>query len=272
MTRSIRRIISVTLLFLAPGFVLAKPLLLPMDIPAEIQMCMDSGGCAVNSLSTSGYHGTNMFEYFDFTNNTTGKLIRYSLDSSYQVDQDVVTDFSGHVWLLAADSYDTTASIHDITLYLDQVAPAPMDIANDGDPNTIHLGLTTADLLAGSGLYRTILDSSLPRGFLEEGSLLTDGIPSPCLADGCGTEAFFSLAYLQYVDDGSSLSLMPWLDTSDTPATLYSQKSYFNTGDVFSDYYYEQVFSIQPIPLPAASWLFISGLFAVVAFVKRKVV
>ncbi|MDH5485329.1 MAG: hypothetical protein OEY43_08865 [Gammaproteobacteria bacterium] len=66
---------------------------------------------------------------------------------------------------------------------------------------------------------------------------MTDGIPPPCLADTCGTDALFNLVYLQYYDDGFGLSLMPSLNPLDSTSELYSQTAYYNTGDPFADYF-----------------------------------
>ena len=241
-------------------------------LPDDIQRCVDDGSCNVNQQSMSEYNNVSMYEYIDLASNTTSKLIRYSLVDAYQVDQDVMTDFSGYVWLKASDSFSATESTHDLTLYLDQSSPARLDMTYGAmqNPDVIHLGLTAADLLAGTAFTTSIVSSDYPSGYFEDGDLLSDAIPPPCLADYCGVDAFLHLVYLQYVDEGSSYSLLPWLNESDSNEVLYSQRSYFDSGDVTSDYYQEQVFSVQAVPLPAATWLFMSGLLALTGFIKRK--
>lgn len=239
------------------------------DLPLELQACVNSGECSVDNVSISNHDDTSMFNYTDLVSNTTSKLIRYSLINSYQDDNGVVDDFSGNVWLQAADNYDSNEAIHDFSLYLDQVSPAPFDMSFGSipDPDKIQLGLTSDDLLAGGGFVTSILDSSLPSGFFEEGALTSSWLPLPCLADGCGVEAIFNLVNLQYSTNGSMLSLIPSLNAADVRDVLYSHKSYFNDPD--NGFFQEQVFAVQAVPLPAAAWLFISGLIGLAGFSKR---
>lgn len=241
------------------------------DLPLELQACVNSGDCAVDNASISTHDDTSMFNYTDLVTNTTSKLIRYSLTNSHQDNNGVVDDFSGHVWLKAADNYDSNEAVHDLSLYMDQVSPVPFDMSFDPNfnPDIIQLGLTSVDLLAGSGFAISVLDSSLPAGFFEDGALQSSWLPSPCLADGCGIGAIFNLVNLQYSTSGSMLSLIPSLNAADVRDVLYSQESYFNSGDP-TDFFKEQVFAVQAVPLPAATWLFISGLIGLAGFLKRR--
>lgn len=270
MTKNISAIIFLSLFAVfsvnaMPGAVIIST----SDLPLELQACVNSGDCSVDSVSISSHDDTSMFNYTDLVNNTTSKLVRYSMINSYQDDNGVISDFSGNVWLQAADSFDSNDAIHTFSLFLDQVTPTPLDLSffSNPNPNVIQLGLTSADLLAGAGSITSILDSSLPSGFFESGSLQTSGV-LPCLADGCGIEAVFNLVNLQYSDSGSTLSLIPSLNAADVRDVLYSQKTYFNDPD--NGYFQEQVFAVQAVPLPATAWLFISGFIGLAGFMKRR--
>ena len=138
----------------------------------------------------------------------------------------------------------------------------------DGVPLSINLGLTTSDLINGGGYLSEYLDWDY--GVVTSGSLTTDGLPQLCLAIDCGMDALFNLVYLQYFSDGSTASLLPFLLADDSRGILYSQRHYYDDGDPSTSYYAEQVFAVQAVPVPAAAWLFGSGLIGLVGFARGK--
>ena len=84
----------------------------------------------------------------------------------------------------------------------------------------------------------------------------------PCLADTCEVGAEFNLINLAYVVSGSQAALT--LDLADTRKLLYSQFIGFEGERAFQYYY------VKPVPLPAAVWLFSSGLLGLFGITRRK--
>ncbi len=115
----------------------------------------------------------------------------------------------------------------------------------------------------------------------SDGHIIYSGTNEATLSNGLGGSSLFTISDL-------SLELsngIYWLSISNTvvPGTLTTYATTDRTGLVggacqydgrycFSTYY-ERVFSIYgtPVPLPAAFWLFASGLLCLTAF-KRKIV
>jgi len=233
----------------------------PFQLPTNIQACINNQTCAVNNVSLMDYNNASMFEYFDIANNSTGKLIKYNLISSSETIADVSTDFSGSIWLQTSDQYNLTKPTHDFTLYIDQISPIPSFFPAT---STINLSLTTTDLLNGRGFTSADFD-------INSGSLITDTLPILCAAEGCGNNAFFNLIYLKYISDGATASLLPFLNAEDKRSILYSQRSFFNTSDLSSfPFFEEHVFAVQAVPIPAAIWIFGSGLMGLISFAFRK--
>ncbi len=242
----------------------------PFELPSDIQACMSNATCAASTSSVMDYNNTSIFEYYDITNNVSGKLIRYELINSYQIQHDVVTSYNGAVWLQASDQYSLENSLHDFTLYLDNVTPIPTDMSYSGEPLKINIKLTASDLINGSGFISEYLDWD--NGVVTSGNLKTDGLPQLCLAIDCGLYASFNLIYLQYISDGSTATLLPYLNTDDTRGALYSQKHYYDdgSGDPFMSYYAEQAYTVQAVPVPVSAWLFVSGLIGLAGVVRCK--
>ena len=244
-------------------------------LPAEVRDCANTGSCLFGPggyTSLSDHNGASLFTYRDLSGATVTQkfLVRYALTDAYQISFDIVTDSSGYIWLGGDVQYDTSNPVHDFTLYVDQVSPLPRDLTNSGaDGSPIHLGLTSSDLLAGGASW-SIFAEELD-GFVvhESGSLITDGVTSSaslCLAGGCGADAHFNTVMLQFLDGGSTLNLLPALNTADFRSLLYQQRTYYDDGSgPFYNSYEEQWHSVQVVPIPPAAWLFVSGLALLLA-------
>ncbi|MFN2361111.1 MAG: VPLPA-CTERM sorting domain-containing protein [Marinobacter sp.] len=248
------------------------------ELPSDIQACIGSYEClpGPNSLtSLSDHQGASLFQYHEFNGNglTQKFLVRYTLTDAYQVSYDTVTQSSGYIWLGGKTQYSAASLTHDFTLYLDQVSPVPRDLydysGTYGAP--IHLGLNTTDLMAGGADWSIYAEEW--EGFVvhENGTLLTDGVTagSLCLAGGCGADAMFNTVFLQFMDSGATLDLLPMLNAADTRSTLYRQRSYYDSE--FWASYEEQVHSVQAVPIPGAGLLLMSGLAGLIGLRRCRI-
>lgn len=250
------------------------------DLPGDIQACVGNAECLLgpnNLTSISDHQGASLFQYHEVNGNdiTQKFLVRYTLTDAYQVSYDMVTQSSGYIWLGGNTQYSTAGLTHGFTLYLDQVSPLPRDLADfSGSYGTpIQLGLSTTDLLAGGAGWSIYAEDS--EGFVihESGALVTDGVTdaSLCLAGGCGADAIFNTVFLQFLDSGATLDLLPILNVTDTRSILYRQRSYYDDGnEEFWASYEEQVHSVQAVPIPGAALLFISGLAGLIGLGKYR--
>ena len=84
----------------------------------------------------------------------------------------------------------------------------------------------------------------------------------PCLAVTCEVGAEFNLINLAYVVTGSQAALT--VDLADNRKLLYSQFIGFQGERAFQYYY------VKPVPLPAAAWLFGSGVLGLIGIARRK--
>ena len=199
---------------------------------------------------------------------TSSILVGYSLYNAYELNIPTTTQLEGYLWLEGALSYDLSSNQHDFTLYFDDITPS---FTHPGEYyGSMTLGLTTTDLLNGSGFYSYYDDAS---GFSESGDLIADGMSfsPPPLVGGNGLDAVFNLLYLDYVESGGVATVNFLLDDTDTRSSVF-KLSHYNDGseDPTYAYVWEQDFSVQPVPVPATLWLFISGLAGLGLFRKRK--
>lgn len=250
------------------------------SLPTEIQSCIGDGQCIFgprNLTSIAEHQGADLFTYQELSSGSliSKFLVRYTLSDAYQVSYDVVMPSAGYIWLGGNTQYNQASQTHDFSLYLDQVSPLPLDLTNfsSSHGNTIHLGLSSNDLLAGGAHWSVYADETNGFTVYESGSLVTDGVTSDaslCLAGGCGADATFNTVFLQFLANGTTLDLVPILNTTDSRAILYQQRRYYDDGSEFWADYQEQVHSVQTVPLPAAVWLFASGLLGLIGSMVRR--
>lgn len=248
-----------------------NPALSAPVFPREIQACVTGGVCTVPVLQ---FDSPDMVVY-QYAENTVQKaLIGYELRNG---SSDFGRVLGGPIWVSANQFYNLSDERHFFTLHLDQVIPQPGNLwVLDSDGLDAGLSLTTADLLGGSGFFH-LGEIGGATGFLLDGELGTHGDLGqggglypfadnhsflPCLAATCEVGAEFNLINFAYVISGSEAALT--LDLADTRKRLYRQFLGFE-GERGFQYYY-----VKPVPLPAAAWLFISGLLGLVGIARKE--
>ena len=239
-----------------------------LDLPDPVAACVSAGTCSaslVDSIPGSdGINPTAMYQKLDYVSGTPSMLVGYSLFNAYD-SHNGLTDLNGYLWLESELSYDLSSNSHNFTLYFDKVTPQP---DASGIPiQTTNLILDSDALLSGSGSF-SVSDYEFITGNMSivEGLYLGEGIMSGriCLASGCDADVFFNLLYLDYIDMGGGTAvLIPDL-LPDARQSVFGSTEYY-IDELIS----EQNFSVQPVPVPAAIWLFISGL-AGLGFIRKK--
>ena len=104
-----------------------------------------------------------------------------------------------------------------------------------------------------------------------EGNLLTTGTDTIYLTDlviTAGNATFFDTASTNLVLDGSNMFL--GLNYTSPMGDLVSIGSSFSSNSDFMGAWDAASYSTSTVPVPAAAWLFGSGLIALVGFVRRK--
>jgi hypothetical protein len=189
-------------------------------------------------------------------------LLHYELNapsailSSFEFDG-IIEDYTGNIWLEAPTTLLSTQD-NIFTVYTDQITPDPDAVDNYGAPSTWVFGLTSADATNGSAFsYFSGDDGS--GNVITDGNLTTyDGLIS-CVE--CGVDISLNLIGVGY-SRGQA-----FINPVDQRALLLSYNdfdSFYGTGS------YERNFYIAPVPVPAALWLFASGLICLAGFSKDK--
>lgn len=240
------------------------------ELPGSIQSCITAGACLVSNVSA---YDSGTASAFQITQNTgsgieNNWLVRYSLvppSGQSRLEPPVDDSFSGYLWMLAKDSYSASESAHSFTLYLDKVSPGPFSMF--GQSGDLELFMPTVDLLAGSS-YRTYgIDYALNSYDLGN---LSGEVAIPCVAEGCETHAQLNLLQLAYADLGSTIMLTGF-NPSDTRGLAFTQYETFPCyGDPSCAMHDVQTFYVSAVPIPAAAWLFGSGLAVLIGAMRRK--
>ncbi|MDH5594919.1 MAG: VPLPA-CTERM sorting domain-containing protein [Gammaproteobacteria bacterium] len=237
------------------------------DLPTDIQNCFQSGYCfqaggdillpsAISDTATA-----TAFSYVDLNNGVAEKwLMRYELDNTLGPTVDS-TDYlsatnnkvGGVAWLSAMNNYDIeNSNEHSFTLYYSD---------SIFENNPITLTMPSVDLETGAS-YRDLdaLDWSVDAGSL---------VVSPPLVGVIEThyEYYFNLLNMTYINGIFSFN------PNDNRELLYSQSMFEWTPDGNSgkEYTYtSDSLYVSSVPLPAAVWLFGSGLLGLIGIARRK--
>jgi hypothetical protein len=240
----------------------------PSELPVPIQNCWITGDCFVNPVSNFEMGGIAAFRYL--SGDFSGYLFRYSLlpPSSETFKQDYVDNsqnppiishtesnipLQGSAWLQVAERYNNLAA-GSVVLYLDQVTL-------DQQPNSPQYGYTTLnfslspDALLATHAYKTL--ALTDEGFRESGDLIAAEPPVICLATGCSASQEINLIGIRFVETGNELLLK--FAPNDLRGKLYGEDRAYN-GGVYSEFRSQRDLYVQPVPLPAAWLLCLSGL------------
>ena len=264
------------------------------SLPVAINDCIASGTCGYGganfaySYDDSLIIGHNLIDIRDGTP-TEKVLMEYQLGAAshadsvgfdydtYQTLPHQSTNITGTLWLEVSRYYDLSSSLHEMTLYFDETSSqAPSIIwSNYYDNTTEHnLSITTNGLLSGTGEVFTqccddpYLDPYTPPSPFSQTAESNPGLfdslgnwPLICVAEGCHAGALINLIGLEYSDMGwvALLNFNP----DDSRSLIY----YTATG---YEGYTNTTYSVSAVPVPAAFWLFLSGLTSLAWFRRIK--
>lgn len=142
------------------------------------------------------------------------------------------------------------------------MTPIPGNLLNDSDGLDIDIDLTNAALLSGHGFVNSGLDLNNNVSYQGNMDLQSDFGGSAllfCVAEGCGTGAVLNLLYLKYLDAGNGTAILAF-NPGDTRALLYQVTSEYNEAPDNGGFSYRQSYYVAAVPVPAAIWLFLTGL------------
>jgi len=263
-----RQLFASLLLLLAP-FGCARAIALS-DLPAQLQACIGSHDCVVDT-SSGPVASIGTMESYRFYDNlsgtpTTGYALRYNLlPPSGLYDYSVLgQSYAGDVWLTVQDTYSLAADSNRVTVYTDTVSPLPWNLFyGDSDGLDIAIDLTNPALLSGAGFEIIGLDNQNGSIYKANMTLLSDSGAGnallPCLAEGCLSTARLNLLYLSFMDAGNGTATLIF-NPADTRALLYQITNQYNESPSNGGFDFRQSYYVATVPVPAAFWLFLSGL------------
>ncbi|MDD2760154.1 MAG: hypothetical protein PHH11_07655 [Methylomonas sp.] len=253
------------------------------QLPLPVQNCALAGNCLVESISAFDNGGIAAFRYqsADFS----GYLFRYSvLPPSQASDVEEGFDYSqdppatqhhstniplaGTLWVKAAESYSALAASHEIVMYLDRATPSqqvviPRWADENLYPTTLNFEFSTASLSASSANRYLALTYD---GDRSSGDLVGNEALVPCLAEGCSVNQRLNLIGMAFVQVGNQLVLQ--FASDDTRSMLYSEAIAYN--DVTYGFLHQRDWYVQPVPLPAAWLMWLSGFGLLAGIGKRR--
>lgn len=236
----------------------------PADLPTNLDC--QATTCMVSLISTADTAFMSAFMVARLRSDSSGYdlkwLIRYGLTApsalTYVADPDYgtsnATPYSGYLWLEAPQTLDLSGNL--FRVYTDHVSPDPdMDYYGDG-LSTWVFGMDAQAAIAGSASYYHSGNDGYSDP-VEYGDLAV--LDGPLICIECALDVRLNLVGLDYAANGTST-----FDPADGRGLLLSYHSFY---DSWSDT--SRAFYVQPVPLPAAAWLFGWGL-AAVGLVARK--
>lgn len=229
------------------------------DLPTALTGCA-SATCIVDLNSTVDTGFMSAFQMARMRSDGSGYdfswLLRYTLTPasarSYVADPDYGTSstipYTGYLWLQAPRTLDLGGQ-NQFNVYTDRIQPDPDAYNFEDDLSTWVFGMNAQAAIAGGAAYYNsgVSDYSDP---VEYGDLVIPDGPLICIE--CGVDVRLNLVGLDYAANGSSS-----FDPSDSRGLLLSHRSFYETWTSTTHAFY-----VQAVPVPAAAWLFVSGLMA----------
>lgn len=231
------------------------------DLPLQLQACISSNDCFVDTSTPAvTIGGMQAYTFIDNAQSSpvSGYALQYSLQSGTGLnDNGNFIPYDGYLWLTVYNDYDLSMDAARITLYADTVNQTPASPATAVD-------MQNAALFSASGFQIVGLDSNANDNNLGTMNLLGGGALPQCLAPDCYNSASLNLLYLSFIDNGSGSAVLAF-NPADTRALLFQREGYDPSGYNSNTMDYTgstitQNFYISSVPVPAAAWLFVSGL------------
>jgi hypothetical protein len=234
------------------------------DLPDQIQADVSPAYVGLRSMVDTSFSSA----FYVYHGGELNWLIRYSLDPAssrttiYEGFDGVVNPYSGYIWLEAPVALNLTGENY-FRVYTDQITPNPdLDgFSSGGNQSTWIFGMSADTARAGSASAYIPYDQGLGGSALPSGNMnIVDGFFT-CIE--CEYIVSLNLVGLQYDASGNSV-----IDSTDTTALLLSYNDFdplYSRDSTTRNFYVQQ-----PVPVPAAVWLFGSGLLAMFGFAKRR--
>jgi len=263
--------IIVLMLFLLTPIEYARSISIT-DLPSQLQSCMGSGDCIVDT--SVPFLAFGQMEAYSFADNllgspVTGYALRYSL---LPPSGEGSTPYGGELWLTVQSSYDLSLDSNLVTVYTDTVSPQPNNILfGDSNGLDIDVAMSNTALLSGSGFELGGLDANNMVIYQANMSLQSDfggDALLPCAAEGCSATADLNLIYINYVQSGNTATLQ--INPGDSRSLLYELTSGYDESPENGGYFTSQAYYVAAVPLPPAVWLFGTGLLSLVGMARRK--
>jgi hypothetical protein len=229
------------------------------QLPGAISACAN---CIVMPESSVDLGYMSVFDMVRFDNNgvpTFSNLVRYNLaansalNSSNYINWEpeyTHTDYSGYIWMEAPTTLQGQST--QFNIYTDQISPSP-DPYSYIQNNTWTFSLNLQATLEGSGYtYGTTWPDYTYTGNLE----IIDGIP---LCIECAASVRLNLVGFGYTSQGNFV-----INPDDSRGLLLSYNDYWEMRQTSRDFY------VQAVPLPAALWLFITGVISIYGFARKQ--
>lgn len=246
------------------------------DLPTQINNQFSFNGCVNDCVQETGNTLTSETDLSYMNAFTIGRdglenwLIRYALDfgsstSSLEYDVDtggyetILAPHSGYIWLEAPKSIDIN-NTNIFRIYTDQVVPDPDYLDDSLYQSTWIFGMDANDVNSGGASITSYGSDGGEPPLPGEGSLELLRFLSPCIE--CDQSVALNLVGLSYLNGSSQLIV----DPSDTNPILLAYSEIASAYDVNNS----SNFYVQPVPVPAAIWLFGSGLFCLIGAARIK--
>jgi hypothetical protein len=236
----------------------------PFNITAAAGCGINSSTCSVNWQSQIYTPNLAAVQI----NRSTGSswLVRYDLHSPsaftsmYDYEESgnydtSVTSYTGNIWVEAPEMLNF-GNLNNFNVYTDQVDQNPGTQGSELYISNFNVGMTAADAIAGSAsYYNSGSDGEFPP--TTSGSLTIYNDIFTCIE--CGIDVTLNLAGLDYTS--GQLLINPFMGPQEQLFSFSDSYDYFNK---------DREFFVSAVPVPAAFWLFASGLIGLANFSRSK--